>query len=723
MVSKALDLLKSARESGITISVNEKGELQLKFARGVQIEPQLLQDLKDNKELITSFLIDNKFKSKKVDAFENELQAVDRDLIKEIPLSFSQERLWFIDQLEGSVQYHLPAVLRLKGKLNTAALDFAFQTIVNRHEVLRTVFRERDGQARQHIKEKNAFNLNAIDGSAYQEDQFALSKLLEKLIRQPFDLANDYMVRVSLITLNQHEHILVVIMHHIASDGWSLSIIVNEVAELYASFIENRTPRLEPLKLQYADYAIWQRKYLQGEVLNKKLSACGERLSGTTPLRIPTDYPRPIMQSTRGATIGFHIDRELTKALNDFSQKYEVTLFMTLLAAFKVLLYRYSGQRDICVGTPIAGRQYPEVEGLIGFFINTLVLRNEVDGGSSFIDFVKQVKATTLLAYENQEVPVEKIVESVAKERDMSRNPLFQALFSLQNTPEVPELQLGDLTLSREKLQGNTSKLDLSFYVSESVDGLYGGAEYCTDLFDKYTIEQMISHFRQLLSSVVEKPQEKIDALTMLSGSEERRLIQQFNNTAEIYPKQKTIVQLFEEQAAQNPASVAVVFEDRSVTYETLNERSNQLANFLIKRGVTHETIVPICIERGVNMIVGLLGILKAGAAYTPIDPDYPEDRISYMLQDTGAALAIGSKTARSKLEGIETLQIIDIESDWALIEKESKQNLSFNSKPDSLAYVIYTSGSTGKPKGVMIEHRSVINLLMSISKQVHFNS
>jgi amino acid adenylation domain-containing protein len=721
MVSKALDLLKSARENGITISVNEKGELQLKFAKGVHIEPQLLQDLKDNKELITNFLTDNKFKSKKIDAFENELLRVDRSNVKNIPLSFSQERLWFIDQLEGSVQYHLPTVLRLKGKLNRDALAFAFQNIVNRHEVLRTVFHERDGQAWQYIKEQDAFELDSIDGTRYEKDQNALSKLLEKLIRQPFDLSNDYMVRASLITLNQEEHLLVVTMHHISSDGWSLSIIVNEVAELYASFVEDRVPKMEPLKIQYADYAIWQRKYLQGEVLNKKLSSWKEKLSGTTPLQIPADFPRPIIQSTRGSTTGFYISRELTIALNEFSQKHEVTLFMTLLAAFKVLLYRYSGQKDICVGTPIAGRQYPEVEGLIGFFINTLVLRSEVDGSSSFTSLVKQIKATTMQAYENQEVPVEKIVELVVKERDMSRNPLFQVLFSLQNTPEVPELRLGEMTLFREKMTGNTSKLDISFYMSESADGLHGGAEYCTDLFNKQTIDQMIVHLRQLLSSIIESPHEKIDALSMLTKADEHRLIEQFNDTSEIYPKQKTIVDLFEEQAEQNAASVAVIFEDQVLTYQVLNERSNQLAHYLRKHGVTQETIVPLCIERGIDMLVGLLGILKAGAAYTPIDPEYPGDRINYMLIDTGASLAIGSKAARSKLQTIENLEIIELDRDWPVIGKESKKNLQTRSKSDSLAYVIYTSGSTGKPKGVMIEHRSVINLLMSISKQVQF--
>ena len=721
MVSKALDLLKSARASGITISVNGKGELQLKFAKGVQIEPKLLQDLKDNKELITSFLTDNKFKSKKVDAFESELKNIDRTSVPDIPLSFSQERLWFIHQLEGSLQYHLPTILRLKGHLNTDALNHAFRTIVNRHEVLRTVYRERDGQAWQVIKGKDEFQLGLLDGSRYQSDHQGLTKLIEELVRAPFDLSNDHMIRGSLIRLHEYEHVLAVTMHHIASDGWSMSIIVNEVAELYTAFTENRNPGLQPLPIQYADYAIWQRRFLQGDLLEKKFNYWKEKLSGTAPLQIPIDYPRPLIQSTRGATVGFQIGKEITLALNEFSRKQEATLFMTLLSVFKVLLYRYSGQQDICVGSPIAGRQYPEVEGLIGFFINTLVLRTNIEGFQSFKDLLAEVKTTTTQAYENQDVPVEKVVELVVKDRDMSRNPLFQVLFSLQNTPEVPELRLGELILSRDKITGATSKLDISFYLSESADGLHGAVEYCTDLFDRQTIEQMIIHFTRLLSSIIETPEERVDSLNLLPAIEKNRLIEQFNDTAESYPRHKSIVHLFEEQAEKNGNATAVIFGDRQLTYNELNERSNQLAHYLVKAGVKDETIVPICIERGLEMIVGLLAIMKAGAAYTPIDPEYPSERINYMIADTGASIVITSNACRSKFTSEKDIQTIEIDSEWTKISGESRNNLATKPRPNSLAYVIYTSGSTGKPKGVMIEHRSVINLLTSLSGKVEF--
>ncbi|MGZ5133943.1 MAG: condensation domain-containing protein, partial [Flavitalea sp.] len=520
MVSKALDLLKSARASGIQISVNLKGELQLKFAKGIQIEPELLQSIKDNKDLITSFLIDNKFKSKQVESYEKELKKADRESIVNIPLSFSQERLWFIDQLEGSLQYHLPTVLRLKGNLNKEALIYALQNVVNRHEVLRSVFREKDGQGYQYIKDIDEWQLFESDGGKFNVDPDRLKEYVDGFIRKPFDLANDYMLRAHLIKLDEQEHLLVVVMHHIASDGWSMSIIVKEVVELYNAYINKTAVRLEPLKLQYADFAIWQRRYLQGDVLAKKMHYWEQKLEGTPALQLPADFQRPAIQSTRGASTSFTIDRALLTKLNELSQQQEATLFMTLLAAFKILLFRYSGQYDISVGTPIAGRQYPEVEGLIGFFINTLVLRNKIKVNSSFIDWLQQVKSSTMEAYENQEVPFEKIVEKVVKERDMSRNPLFQVLFALQNTPEVPELRLGDLTLSTDKISNKSSKLDISFYLSETSQGIQGAVEYCTDLFQKQTVEQLICHYKQLLISIVEAPRERIGILNILSGSE-----------------------------------------------------------------------------------------------------------------------------------------------------------------------------------------------------------
>jgi acyl carrier protein len=411
----------------------------------------------------------------------------------QIPLSFSQERLWFIDRLEGTVQYHIPAVLRLKGSLNIDAINLALQTIVNRHEVLRTVFIEDEGNVYQQIKEAGNWHLNINDGTGFKEDNEALKHYIGQLINKPFNLSEDDMLRADLLTLDKNDYVLVVTLHHIASDGWSTSILVNELVKLYESYDKGKPSALAPLNIQYADFAIWQRNYIKDEVLNKKISYWKEKLQGVEPLQLPVDFARPAVQSTKGASVGFTVDKELTGKFHELSQKQGTTMFMTLLAAFKVLLFRHTGQADICVGTPIAGRQQQEVEGLIGFFVNTLALRDEVRGESSFGEFLQQVKSTTVDAYEHQEVPFEKVVEAVMVQRDMSRSPLFQVMFILQNAPDVPNLQLGEVELSTIGSNHNTSKFDITFSISETSYGLRGSIEYLSDLYSAQTIERFVT--------------------------------------------------------------------------------------------------------------------------------------------------------------------------------------------------------------------------------------
>ena len=414
-----------------------------------------------------------------------------------IPLSFSQERLWFIDKLEGSVHYHVPAVLRLKGKLNKEALANSLQTIVSRHEVLRTVFKEEEGEAWQEIKDAEQWQLNQTNKSDYATDQEGLQQYIQERISDPFDLSRDNMLRAELIRIEEEYHVLIVVLHHIASDGWSRSILVKEVAELYAAYDEKRSANLPSLPVQYADYALWQRNYFRVKSLRRSYSI------GKTNCRMwrhcsRADYVRPAIQSTRGASKGFKIDKELTLSLHQLSQEHGVTLFMTLLAAFKVLLYRYSGQQDICVGTPIAGRQQQELEGSIGFFLNTLALRSKVEGELSFIDLLSGVKTSTLEAYEHQEVPFEKVVDAVVKERDMSRSPLFQVMFVLQNTPEVEQLRLGGLQLSAEGSGNTTAKFEITLSITQTGEGLFGTWEYNTDLYSADTVERMITHYKEL---------------------------------------------------------------------------------------------------------------------------------------------------------------------------------------------------------------------------------
>jgi acyl carrier protein len=533
-----------------------------------------------------------------------------------IPLSFSQERLWFIDRLEGSVQYHLPVVLKLKGEINKEALSHALQGIVNRHEVLRTVIREEAGDSWQLIREKDQWQLSIADGSKYIADREVLQHYIQQIINKPFDLSHDHMVRAALISLDEEEHVLVVTMHHIASDGWSMSIIVKEVVELYEAYVEVRPEQLSTLQIQYADYAIWQRDYLQGGVLDAKLNYWKKKLEGVSSLQLPADYARPAVQSTRGAIAGFRIDNDISAQLQQLSQQQGTTLFMTLLAVFKVLMHRYSGQQDICVGSPIANREQVELEGLIGFFVNTLALRSEVMGDAAFTELLQQVKTTALEAFANQDLPFEKVVDAVVRERDMSRTPIFQVMFSWQNTPDVPQVRLGDVKLSDQIFTGNTSKFDLTFTITKSPLGLHGSLEYCTDLFSPQRIEGMLAHFKELLKSVVKEPMQKIGELVMLTKAEEQQLLVEFNNTRVVYPGHKNIIDLFEEQVAKTPGATALVFEEEELTYGELNERSNQLAHYLRSKGVREETLVSICIERSSEMLVAILGILKSGKAF-----------------------------------------------------------------------------------------------------------
>ena len=564
----------------------------------------------------------------------NQVIRTDRSSIPFIPLSYSQERLWFIDQMEGSVQYHIPAVLRLTGKLNKIALAKSLKEIVNRHEVLRTVFVEDNEEARQVIQEIEKWELEEAKESSYKDNdnKEALNKFIEQKVKKPFNLSKDFMFRATLLPLVTEEHLLIVTMHHIASDGWSMPILIKEVTSLYRSYSENKPINLAQLDIQYADYAIWQRNYLKGEVLDKKLSYWKEKLMGLTPLELPIDYTRPSIQSTHGASLKFNISKELSDQLQQLSQLEGTTIFMTLLAGLNVLLYRYTGQPDICVGTPVANRLQKEVEGLIGFFVNTLALRNEVNSEQSFRELLQQVRTAMIEAYEHQEVPFEKVVEAIVKERDLSRTPLFQVMLVLQNTPEAPKIELSGLQLSGDSVVSNTSKFELTFSINETPSGMKGSVDYNTDLFSVETIERMVEHFKMVLTSIVKTPGEKICRLKMLSEAEENQLLFDFNNTSVDYPRNKSIIDVFEKQAEKTPDAVAVIFEEDHVSYKELNQRANQVARYLKSKGVIEETLTPICIERSADMIIGILAILKAGGAYVPIDPQYPQERIDFIF-------------------------------------------------------------------------------------------
>lgn len=638
----------------------------------------------------------------------------------EIPLSFSQERLWFTDQLQGSTNYHMPMVLRVTGQLDIDLLTNVVKRILTRHESLRTVFKEKNGVGYQSIQEADDFAIDVLPFNK-GEQKADIENRITAAIKKPFDLSNDYMIRLAVMPINQQEQMLVVVMHHIASDGWSMPVFVKEVLALYRAALNNETITLPNLPIQYVDYALWQRDYLSDELIERKLTYWKDNLSDLEPLELPTDFTRPAVQSTEGSRFEFQINTETTQALKEFSQAKGYTLFMTLLSIYKVLLYRWSGQKDICVGIPVANRKQREIEGLIGFFVNSLPIRTMLNGTDKFDDLLENIKTTTSNAFDNQELPLEKIVDSLVGVRERSRSPLFQVMFNFENEQEVSEVDLGTVKFTPLEPRVTTSKFDIVFNVREKDGALVVGVEYCTALFKEESIRWMSSHFNELATAIVQDSNEQIGSYSMLTNEEEVQLLETFNNTEASYPKNKTIVDLFETQVKETPDKIAVVFEEKTFTYAELNKKSNQLAHYLINQGVTNETFVAICLDRSLEMIVGLLGILKAGGVYVPIDPEYPQDRIDYMVNDSQTDFIICTKPYVDLFD--QSKNIIAIDEDWDTIISLPVSNPAIDIDPNNLMYIIYTSGSTGKPKGVLIEHLNVVRLFKTEKQLFDFNS
>ena len=648
---------------------------------------------------------------------ELEIIPVSRD--QDLPLSFAQQRLWFLHQLSpDSHSYNLLEALRLEGTLNLFALEQSLSELIRRHEVLRTTFPMLEGQPIQRIAPPSPVSLPLQDlqDLSTEKQTEHLREIAIALSLKPFDLAEESLVQFRLLKLSSQEYVLLLKMHHIIYDGWSLSIFFNELSQLYAAFVQGLPSPLAELSIQYADFAVWQRQWLTGEVLERQLNYWREQLTDApTILELPTDYPRPPIPSFRGDGAVFRLDRGLTQRLKQLSQESGATLFMTLLAAFFVLISRYSGQLDVLVGSPIANRNSSAIEKLMGFFANTLALRGDLSGNPNFLALLERVKQTTLSAYAHQDLPFEMLVERLQLDRDLSRNPLVQVMFSLQNTPQS-EASLSGLKMGNLPLPIDTkARFDLEVNFWEVSDSLEAVWCYSTDLFAASTITQMGQHFQSLLTAIAANPSLGIFELRMLSDAERHQLLASWNETQTDYPHDKCIHQLFEEQVKHNPNSVAVVFEDQQLTYAELNGRANQLAHYLQKLGVKPDELVGICIERSLEMIVGLLGILKAGAAYVPIDPDYPAERISFILQDTQVKILLTCESLESSLPNHQGI-VVCLDKDWQQINQASLENLNSAVSADNLAYVIYTSGSTGQPKGVEVVHRSVNRLLFGVN-------
>ncbi len=637
----------------------------------------------------------------------------------EMPLSFAQQRLWFIDQLDpGNSVYNFPAAVRLKGPLNVVALKQSLDEIVRRHEALRTTFAIVDGRPVQIIALSLTLTLPIVDLRELPETEreAEVQRLATNEAQRTFDLAHGPLVRATVLRLGENEHVGLLTMHHIVSDGWSTGILIREMAILYEAFCSGRPPSLPELPIQYVDFAHWQRQWLDGDVLESQLTYWKRQLAGAPPfLDLPTDHTRPIVQTFRGAHQSLRLPKNLSAALKALSRQEGVTLFMTLLAAFKILLHYYTSQDDIVIGTPIANRNRLETEGLIGFFVNALVLRTDFSGDPDFRELLRRVREVCVAAYAHQDLPFERLVEELQPARDLSRNPLFQVMFVLQNG--LPgTLELPGLTLSPLEVDSGTTHFDLTLHIADTGDELIASLAYNTDLFETGSIDRMLRHFQMLLETVCASPGRCLSELSLLTEAERQQVLVEWNDTKTDQHNDLCIHQLFEARVERTPDAIAVVFQDRELTYRQLNRRANQLAHHLRALGVGPEIPVGIYLKDPLQIVVGLLGTLKAGGVYVPLDPAYPKGRIAFMLEDAEVPLIL---TEERLLTGFPEYRakLVCLDSDREIIARESTVNPVCSTIPGNLAYVIYTSGSTGEPKGVLVSHTSIADHCRTVQR------
>src|SRR6266567_3615594 len=656
-----------------------------------------------------------------------------------LPASFAQRRLWFLDQWEPGV-YHITMAVRLTGRLNVTAMERALREVVRRHEALRTSFKIVDGNLFQVIVPQVHFALTEVDLQKFPEDvrRVKLRRLVREDIQRPFDLRQGPALRATLLQLGEQEHAFLLTMHHIISDAWSMEVFFYELKTLYAAYVFGQPSPLQELPIQYADYAIWQQEWLQGEVLERQLTYWKQQLDALPMLQLPLDHPRPAVQTFRGAAQIVILPKALTDKLKALSRREGVTLFMTLLAAFQTLLFRYTDQDDIVVGIPIAGRTDSKLEKLIGCFINTLALRTDLAGNPTFRELLRRVREMTLDAYEHQDIPFEKLVEELQPERDLSRNPLTQVMFGLQNVRHevvnLPELTLSPLKFDSETAmlkQGDANWIsrqqsfldnepvmcDLDLTMWEREDELAGEIKYNTDLLDEPTIIRMKAHFLNLLEAVVADPTQHITDLALLSEAERQQMLVEWNATSVAYPKEETFAALFEAQVDRTPEAVAASCEQAHITYRQLNHQANQVAHHLHDYGIGPESVVALLAERDIPFLTAMVAVFKAGGAYLPLDPQHPTARLRHVLQHSDCRLVLTTSAFVSTLAGALEEMPAETRPQVLLLEELLQQphiqdNLSLQTSPRQLAYVIYTSGSTGRPKGVMLEQQGLLNHL-----------
>ncbi len=640
------------------------------------------------------------------------IASVSRDAT--LPLSYAQTRMWILDQLDrGRADYHIAAAVRLSGALDVTLLEQSIRQLVERHESLRVGFHEVAGGPESRLFSHIDFAIEQADLASLDESarEIALAALAQEESLQPFNLAKPPLLRVKVVRTAALEHVMLITLHHIISDGWSIAVMTREIGALYDAARGGKSVPLIPLEIQYADYAAWERNHLTGETLDSLVGYWKKQLGGAPPtLELPSDRSRPSTRSGRGARLRHALPKTLFDSLEQFSRKENTTLFMTLLGAFQTLLYRYTGQTDIVVGSPVANREHSQLESLIGIFVNTLALRTDLSGNPEFREVLHRVREVTLGAFEHQQLPFERLVEALNPPRDLSHTPVFQIMFVLQNAP-AQALKLHGLELSPVEFDLKTSQFDLTLSIEVESDAVQVGLAYDTELFDASTVERLFQHFATLLLAIVTTPDQRIDQLPMLSTKERHHLLVELNQTARSYPATQCIHEIFEEQVRRTPTAIAVSFEGERLTYQELNQRANQLAHYLKKHGVGTDVLVGVCVERSLEMVIALYGVLKAGGAYVPLDPGYPKDRLAFMMEDARTQVLLTQGKLVASLPSNDA-HLVRLDDDWSEIARESRENPKRDVSDENLAYMIYTSGSTGKPKGAMNTHGGIRNRL-----------
>jgi amino acid adenylation domain-containing protein len=708
-------LLEEARRLGIELYVDGE-RLRYRAPQGA-LNDSLRAEITRHKEELLSFLLNRNGSFSSAPPITRRQKDGDERII----LSFGQERLWFLYQMDpANPFYNLNTAARLMGVLDIDALERSINDIISRHEILRTKYQVVDGQAFGVVDSALKLTLEVTDLQRLPEPEREPEalKISAEYFQQPFDLGQCPLIRASVLKLGERNYLLLLSMHHIIFDGWSIGILFRELAALYESYAAQKPRSLPELPLQYSDFAFWQRRWLQGEALKNHLAFWKDYLSGAnTILDLHTDHPRPPVQSFRGARQSFRISSNVIDSIKSLAQQERTTLFAVLLSAFQTLLYRYTNQEDITVGTPVANRSKVEIENLIGFFVNTVAIRADLSGNPTFRQLLGRVRETILEVQTHQEIPLERVVEEVQPKRELNRAPLFQVMFVLQNAP-LPQLKIADLTLVPMEIDNRTAKFDLTLYLRETGRELIGSLAYNTDLFESTSIARMVACFQILLEGVAADADQHISKLALLTATQRRQLLTEYNQTDEAYPCDRLPHQLFEAEAEASPDALALVYEKQNLTYGELNKKANQLAHYLRSMGIGPDVRIGICMEPSIETIIGILGIIKAGAAYVPIDPSFPKERVDFILDDAQAPAVLTRQTLLEKFSGCKA-RVINVDADWQTIADYSDENPHSHVEPGNLIYIIFTSGSTGTPKGVAIEHRQLLNYIYAVRQRL----